>query len=276
MKGLYRRLKSKVKAFIKRNPIDRQISKIAKLPRYTKGEIDWSGKTFKFIDANSFVWTYDELFKRHLYRFKSDIESPIIIDCGANIGLSIVYFKQLYPQARIIAFEPDEEVFDYLKFNVKSLNLEKVELINKGLWKEEAELSFFSEGADGNRIMENDQKILEQKASYKKIIVKTVKLSDYIQEDIDFLKIDIEGAETDVLLEAKDKLHFVRNIFIEYHSFIDQPQTLNQILNLLSEKGFRYYMDIPVSLTNQPFLENKGSFLSMDLLVNIYAYRTCY
>jgi FkbM family methyltransferase len=273
MKDFYRRFKSKLKKLVKNDPFERQLLKAAKLPRYTKGEIDWSGRSFKFIDSNSFTWIYDEVFKRHIYRFESDVESPVIIDCGANIGVSIIYFKKLYPKAKVTAFEPDNQVFDYLNFNVKSFNLEDVKLINKGLWKEETELVFFSEGADANRIMSDNEKLIKDNNQYHKTTIKTVKLSEYIRESVDFLKIDIEGAETDVILEAKDKLHLVRNIFIEYHSFVDRPQTLNEILDVLSETGFRYYMDIPVSLTNQPFV-HRGSFLSMDLLVNIYAYRT--
>ncbi len=273
MRNLYRTFKSSLKKLIKQDPFERQLAKVAKLPRYTEGEINWSGKLFKFTDANSFTWTYDEIFTRQIYNFKSDAELPVIIDCGANIGVSVIYFKKLYPKAKVIAFEPDSRTFDYLKSNIKSFGLDNVELVNKGLWKEDTVLDFFSEGADANRIMENAEKLIkENNNNYKKESITATKLSNYIREPVDFLKIDIEGAETDVLMETKEQLHLVRNMFIEYHSFIDKPQTLNHILNILSEKEFKYYMDIPVSLTNQPFL-HRGSFLLMDLLVNIYAYR---
>jgi FkbM family methyltransferase len=273
MRSFYERLTSKVKRLVKEYPLEKQLSKIAKLPRYTQGEFNWSGKTFRFPDASSFAWTYEELFKRHIYRFESDAVAPVIIDCGANIGLSALYFKQLYPKARIIAFEPDEEIFGYLKANVETFGLADVELIKKGLWKEETVLEFFSEGSDANRIMNASEKQLVQENNlFTKTVVPTVKLSNFINETVDFLKIDIEGAETDVLLEVKEKLPLVKNIFIEYHSFVDQPQTLDQILSTLSASGFRYYMDVPLALSNRPFL-NRGSFLSIDLLLNIYAYR---
>jgi FkbM family methyltransferase len=273
MRSFYERLTSKVKRLVKEYPLEKQLSKIAKLPRYTQGEFNWSGKTFKFPDASSFAWTYEELFKRHIYRFESDAVAPVIIDCGANIGLSALYFKQLYPKARIIAFEPDEEIFGYLKANVETFGLADVELIKKGLWKEETVLEFFSEGSDANRIMNASEKqLVQQNNLFTKTVVPTVKLSNFINETVDFLKIDIEGAETDVLLEVKEKLPLVKNIFIEYHSFVDQPQTLDQILSTLSASGFRYYVDVPLALSNRPFL-NRGSFLSIDLLLNIYAYR---
>jgi FkbM family methyltransferase len=273
MRSFYARLTSKAKRLIKEYPLEKQLAKIAKLPRYTPGEFNWSGKTFKFPDASSFAWTYDELFKRHIYRFESDAVAPVIIDCGANIGLSVLYFKQLYPKAKVVAFEPDDEIFSYLKSNLETFGLEDVEPIKKGLWKEETVLEFFSEGSDANRIMNtSEEALVNDNHLYTKTTVSTVKLSDFINESVDFLKIDIEGAETDVLLEAKEKLHLVKNIFIEYHSFMDQPQTLDQILKILSASGFRYYVDVPLALSNRPFL-NRGSFLSMDLLLNIYAYR---
>src|SRR5688500_10055596 len=48
-----------------------------------------------------------EIFVREIYRFETDIRNPVIIDCGSNIGLSVLYFHKSYPGARILAFEPD-------------------------------------------------------------------------------------------------------------------------------------------------------------------------
>jgi predicted O-methyltransferase YrrM len=55
--------------------------------------------------------------KAKIYRFNSLITKPLILDCGANVGVSVLYFKRLYPDAEIIAFEPDEDVFAILKQN---------------------------------------------------------------------------------------------------------------------------------------------------------------
>ena len=51
---------------------------------------------------------------RHEYYFHTDKENPVIIDAGANIGDSMIYFKYLYPQATIYSFEPDVATFAYL------------------------------------------------------------------------------------------------------------------------------------------------------------------
>jgi FkbM family methyltransferase len=245
-----------------------QLESLKKMPRYTQGDFVYNQKTLTFPDAFSFVAIFSELFYKEAYRFKSRTDEPVIIDCGANIGLSAIFFKQLYPKARIVAFEPDKEIFGYLQSNLNACGHKDVELHNTGVWKEEGILRFKNEGADGGRIsFDYDQ------SEFRKVIeIKTVKLSNYINKTVDFLKIDIEGAETEVLQEIEPKLHLVEHLFIEYHSFVNSEQTLDRILSLLTRSGFEYYLDIPCILRNQPFIED-GSFLSYNLLVNIYAQR---
>src|SRR6266487_3582389 len=65
--------------------------------------------TFSFINENEFEGMYNETFKYNQYRFTADTSAPFILDCGSNIGVSVVYFKTLYPQAKIIAFEPSPD-----------------------------------------------------------------------------------------------------------------------------------------------------------------------
>ncbi len=58
--------------------------------------------------------SFDEIITQEIYRFKADTDAPLILDCGANIGLSALYFQRLYPKARIMAFEPDTHNFELL------------------------------------------------------------------------------------------------------------------------------------------------------------------
>jgi hypothetical protein len=120
------------------------------------------------------------------------------------------------------------------------------------------------EGADGGRIVE----IQSDKRKYK---VSTVKLSNYLKQPIDFLKIDIEGAETEVLKDCKDLLCNVENLFVEYHSFVDQPQSLNVLINILFDKGFRIHIHPPVT-SPQPFW-SRNIHLGMDMQLNLFAFR---
>jgi len=85
------------------------------------------------------------------------------------------------------------------------------------------------------------------------------------------LKIDIEGEELKVLKEIEPYLVNVSNIFVEYHSFIDDKQSLSEILRLLEDSGFRYYLDSELKNTT-PMIKTNVS-LNQDLQVNIWAWR---
>lgn len=62
-------------------------------------------------------------------------EQPIIVDCGANIGLSCLWFSRRFPQARIVAVEPDGDNFEMLRRNTAHLG-ERVQLVRGGVWPE--------------------------------------------------------------------------------------------------------------------------------------------
>jgi hypothetical protein len=72
--------------------------------------------------------------------------------------------------------------------------------------------------------------------------------------------------------EISSKLKFVKNIFIEYHSFEDEPQQLDLVLAILTKNNFHYYIDAPNTTAATPFIKNKErAFLSFDFFLNIYA-----
>jgi len=245
----------------------KEFKKLSKLPRYTPGEYSFKNAKLEFPDAASFVFTYRELFGEQIYKFQSKKKEPLIIDCGANIGLSVIYFKEQFPNSKIIAFEPERTIFSYLKKNIESLGLTGINLQNKAVWSKNEVLSFRNEGADASRIAVLHDENEGFKSFYE---VEAVKLSDYIDQEVDLLKLDIEGAEVKVIEEIEPKLKFVRNIFIEYHSFTKTDQELDHILNILSRNNFHYYIDSPNRMKRMPFVEDT-SFLSFDFFLNIYA-----
>ncbi len=216
-------------------------------------------------DTASFLSAYKEIFEHEIYKFVSSSDSPIIIDCGANIGLSVIYFKQIYPGAKIIAFEPDVDIFNILQENLKSFNYTDVVCINKALWDEETELDFYQEGSDGGSLIEAIDGSVVKK-------IRTCLLSAYLKEDIDFLKVDIEGAEIRVLNEVKNLLGKVNYLFVEFHSFANKPQELSLLLDILKASKFRYYMYTLGLPSHSPFIDNKN-FIDKEFLCNIFAYR---
>lgn len=238
---------------------------LIQLPRFKVGTTNILKNKTKYSDPASFSFIYEEVFIKEIYRFSSKKSRPLIIDCGANIGLSVIYFKKLFPKANVIAFEPDKDVFEILKHNIKSHSLDDVSLIKKGLWKEEATLCFQPDGADGGR--------LEEVGNDNTAKIDTVRLSNYLDNEVDFLKIDIEGAEIDVLAECKSKLKNVKNIFVEYHSFKNKPQELDTIFAILKESGFRYYLEHIGVRSSMPYCKI-DTWMNMDLQLNIFGYRS--
>ena len=88
-----------------------------------------------------------------------------------------------------------------------------------------------------------------------------------------FLKIDIEGAEIEVIKDCAENLDKVCNIFIEYHSFIGTRQLLDEILLILVDKNFRFFIK-PVNDRIQPFINRTNkNYPQCDLQLNIFAYK---
>ena len=264
-----------LKAYIKRKlnlKTSKSVSEFDRLklvPRYVKTSAIIHGKELQIPDSASFLFMYDEIFKTEIYKFKTKNKSPYIIDGGANIGLASIYFKQLYPSAEIVAFEPDPFIFDILQANIKSLGLDDVKLINKGLWNENTSLKFQSEGADAG-ILETYNKS-NDKANSKSVSMTS--LRPYIKSKVDLLKLDIEGAETVVLKDIAEDLDKVDRIFVEYHSFVGQQQTLNELINILTEAKFRIYMSIPGNdALKSPFM-GLSNYNNMDFQLNIFGFK---
>ncbi len=235
--------------------------------RYTPGIWTILEHPLKFADNLSCYFIYNEIFDKGIYQFETQNKKPSIIDAGANIGLSIIYFKRLFPEAKIIAFEPDDKIFSILAENVASFHLRDIVLEKKALWNEDGWLEFHSEGADAGRV--------RTAMDYERIVrVPSVRLRKYLEgQTIDFLKVDIEGAETTVLKDCEDLLVNVSRIFVEYHSFTGQEQTLPELLALLKRAGFRLNINVPGLVSKKPFSMIE-TYNGMDMQLNIYGWRS--
>ena len=124
-------------------------------------------------------------------------------------------------------------------------------------------LPFVSEGADAGRITTSPVS--------QTIEIAAVRLKDYLSEPIDFLKMDIEGAETEVLCDRADSLSNVSNLFVEYHSISGQRQTIDRLLATLIGAAFRVHIHSTFTSSN-PF-SSIDEIFGMDLQLNIFACR---
>lgn len=226
------------------------------------------GHRIKFsFEPYWFRHSYREIFEEEVYKFKPTGSAPLIIDCGSNIGLSIIYFKKYYPAARIISFEPDNKIFQLLKENVSQFGEQSnIELRNQAVWTENAVLSFQSTGGMGGSIQK------ETSGKENIIQVEAVRLKDFLNTKVDFLKIDIEGPEIEVLSDCASVLNNVENIFVEYHCNKGEEQRLDSLLKILSDSGFRYYIRQAYENLVQPYIQKHGEY--MDIQLNIFGFRS--
>ncbi len=193
-----------------------------------------------FCRFDDFFWTFISVFIDEEYYFKTNKKSPQIIDCGGNIGLVVLYFKWIYPLSRVTVFEPIEENTKCLEKNTSSLS--GVRLINAAVSGNDGYVDIYGVGRaatiDPNFIKLKGQ--IKQNDRTKRVSVVTEKLSKYIDSEVDYLKIDIEGAEGEVIeeLAASDKLKMVDRVGMEYHHYSLSENRLSEIIKHLELADF--------------------------------------
>lgn len=198
---------------------------------------------------------YDDIFHTKSYYWDGVSARPFILDLGAHIGLAALYFKERYPQATVVSFEANPETFSLLEKNVRQNHLTGVQTVHAAVGKEEGTATFHIDkrGKDawswGDSIVINDW---NDPKDYEAVTVPAVRLSAYMSQPVDILKIDVEGAETEVLEECADKLSQVKRIVMEFHHSASNPDNdFKKIIRILRSHGFRVRVrlrgvDVPV------------------------------
>ncbi|MFZ9331972.1 MAG: FkbM family methyltransferase [Chitinophagaceae bacterium] len=228
--------------------------------------INACGKIINYTSNEELIHCLKEIFFDNIYKFETKKENPLIIDCGAHIGMSILSFKQQHPGSSIIAFEPDANNFKLLKQNIKEWGYESIQLFQNPVWNSNDEITFEASGAMGGKISSDLDK------NQSSIKLKAIRLSELLVKEIDFLKIDIEGAEYEVISDCRNKLQFVNNLFVEYHSTFEDQNKLIEILKILNESGFEFYIKEANNVYPTPFTKKKIN-TPFDIQLNIFAFR---
>jgi FkbM family methyltransferase len=226
------------------------------------GLINLKSISVKYLHPPELLHSVKEIFIDEVYKIKLHSESPYIIDCGANIGLSIINLKLQFPESNILAFEPDSANFELLKENTAAFK--NVQLLNCAVWNENTFLEFDMTGTQGSSVDTISKKITKSK-------IEAVRLKDYLNKQVDFLKIDIEGAEYEILKDCKDCLSNVKNLFLEYHGTFSNQNELTELFVILASAGFKYYIKEAANVHPHPFsLQNANKF---DVQLNIFAFK---
>lgn len=161
------------------------------------------------------ILTFGQVFLNQEYAYPLAFDPEFIIDCGANIGLASVYFKNRHPNAFIVSIEPEESNFKLLQRNVSGYS--KMECIQSGVWNKNAILKVEDELNLGHWGFVCKEVAVEGPNTVRAVSVKEIMHRHHFPR-IDILKIDVEGAELELFSSGYEEwLPLTRVIMIELH-----------------------------------------------------------
>jgi FkbM family methyltransferase len=193
-------------------------------------QISVMGYKISFFSYPILINQFEEIFIYKSYRFKSAKPSPLIFDCGSNTGISILYFKIFHPGSRIIAFEPDPANFRLLKKNMEQNRFSDITLHHFALGTQEGFCRLYnSQAGEGSM----NSSIYANNPEPDFINVSMKKLSSFIDKEIDFMKMDVEGAEGEIIqeLSGAGRLSDIRELVMESHQASKLPE--DRLLEIL-------------------------------------------
>jgi FkbM family methyltransferase len=228
------------------------------------GWADVAGFRMRYLEAEWMRYLYREVFAEREYWFTSDNPRPVILDCGSNIGMAILFFKALYPDADITAFEPAPWACAAIEETIHANDLRDVALHNAALAEEDGTLELFHDpNHPGSAVMS----IHRERMPGDTVRVPAVRLSRFVTKPVDFLKLDVEGSELPVLrdLVSSGAIGQIRQMVIEFHHHLSPTvDNLSECLSILERHGFGYQLTSGQVYT--PI--TKGQF--QDVLVHAY------
>lgn len=198
-----------------------------------------NGPRFKVRTAMD-VWIIKEICLDHDYEISSVPfqNGWTIIDIGAGLGDFAVTIGRQNPQSSIYAFEPFPESFALLQENIALNTLKNVQAFPAAVSGESSELRLHI--GTGEAVEHSTAK---QSADPGAVVVQGIALADVFSQHnlarCDYLKVDCEGAEFDIFLQASaETLHKITHICIEYHDHVT-PHHHRELVALFEQHGFQ-------------------------------------
>jgi len=182
-----------------------------------------------YLDILATFGQYEEIFLQKGYDFAASLDDPVIVDCGGNIGMSVLRFARLFPAARIQVYEADPRISEVLRANLKANHVE-AEVIGAAVSVSEGEVRFNPDGSDGGSIV----------GASGLVRVPGVRLAERLPPRVDLLKLDIEGAEYAVIddLCISGAIDRVRRIAGEFHCCFGLNGSVGRTMVALENAGF--------------------------------------
>jgi FkbM family methyltransferase len=162
------------------------------------------------------VLLYRQIFERHEYDVPVSRPPRVIIDAGANVGLASVFFAHRFPDARIIAIEPEAHNFALLASNVAEYP--NVVPVKAALWHTNTVLDLFDPGlGPWGYVVGRAGEMPGTWRQHTDAVTLDKVMQTHGLDRIDLLKMDIEGSERGVLAQAATWIDRVDALIVELH-----------------------------------------------------------
>lgn len=177
---------------------------------------------------------FEHVFVDGEYEIDYEMDPTNIIDAGANVGYASIFFANKYPRAKIVAVEPEESNLSMLREN--SSFYENIKIVPAGIWCKDVRLEI--ENPDDSQWAFRVKELCD--VAGEGIAAKSVRtiMGEHGMESIDILKLDIEGAENEVLSYCDDWIGKVGCLMIELHEWI-RPGTTTIFNKVMSDNNFK-------------------------------------
>jgi FkbM family methyltransferase len=182
------------------------------------------------------VWPFKHTFMEQFHLPPMALpERATIVDLGSNVGYTVAHLAARYPAARVIGVEMDAANFQLAVQNTAHFG-ERVRLIHAAVWTTDGIVSYTGEDDDAFQVSEPSGASGARSAPARRL---AGILDEYGVEEVDYLKMDIEGAEAAILADPAEWCSRVRSIKVEIHS----PFTAAECRAKLEAHGFTCWTD---------------------------------
>jgi FkbM family methyltransferase len=193
----------------------------------------------EWIMPRESVVVFIEVFRDRVYeKFSSPREGDTVIDVGAHVGTFTVRAAELVgDKGLVIAIEPEPKNLHFLSHNIERHNLRNVKVISKAVLDKVGKTRLYlSESSRCHSLLYSSNNYVEVETDCLDNIIVQLGL-----ERVDFVKIDIEGAELEALKGATRILTFpgIKLSIAAYHSLPDGQPQLSSIVSYLASRGFQ-------------------------------------
>ncbi len=192
--------------------------------------------TVHFSNFSAFYFVFNEIFCKAIY--SKNLTSQLVFDCGANIGMFILWVRYFNKRCKIVAFEPSQHTFELLRRNIEVNGIMNCEINKIALSRAHGTKDFYTIN-DEIQVL-NSGLYLDQDLPHSKEVVNTDVLSNYVQgQTIDFLKLDIEGSEYDVIEDISNTgaLSHIKEMIVEVHFPSKHEEKYSKMLKSLQSSG---------------------------------------